>query len=226
MKRSEINQAMKDAVRFMEEQNFKLPPFAYWKKKDWESKGEEYREIRDTMLGWDITDFGYGDFEKTGLLMFTLRNGSYALPEKYGKPYAEKILVVKKGQITPFHFHWKKMEDIINRGGGDLMVQLYDSTPDGEMSLEPVHVHKDGRNYLDKAGCIVRVRPGESICIPCGQYHKFWGEENTVLVGEVSKTNDDNIDNRFYEEKGRFPQIEEDEEPYFYLFNEEPEWVV
>lgn len=34
---------------------------------EWAEKGDEIREIRDNMLGWDITDFGQGDFEKTGL---------------------------------------------------------------------------------------------------------------------------------------------------------------
>ncbi len=224
MKRSEINKAMKDAVQFMAEQNFNLPPFAYWKKEDWQSKGEEYREVRETMLGWDITDFGYGDYDNIGLLMFTLRNGSYKQPDQYVKPYAEKILIVKEGQVTPFHFHWKKMEDIINRGGGDLLIQLFESGQNGEMSDEPVHIQQDGRNYRMESGSIIRLKPGESVCIPCGQYHKFWGEGGCVLVGEVSKTNDDTIDNRFYEEKGRFPFIEEDEEPYYYLFNEEPEY--
>lgn len=223
MKRSEINRAMRDAVHFMEKQNFRLPPFAYWKKEDWQKKGAGYEEIRDNMLGWDITDFGWGNFDETGLLMFTLRNGSYQNPEKYEKPYAEKILVVKEGQVTPFHFHWKKIEDIINRGGGDLVVQLYESMPDGEMSRDRVSVHVDGYTYRAEVGVIVRLKPGESICIPCGQYHKFWGEGGDVLVGEVSRVNDDRTDNHFYEEKGGFPRIEEDEEPLYYLFSEEPE---
>ena len=42
------------------------------------------------------------------------------------------------------------------------------------------------------------------------------------LIGEVSQCNDDKIDNRFYEDIGRFPKIEEDEEPYRLLCNEYP----
>ena len=38
-----------------------------------------------------------------------------------------------------------------------------------------------------------------------------------VLVGEVSMVNDDNLDNRFYEPIGRFPEIEEDEPPLYLL---------
>ena len=70
------------------------------------------------MLGWDITDFGKGEYDRLGLLMFTIRNGSFDNP-KYVKPYAEKLLITEEEQITPYHFHWKKMEDIINRGGGE-----------------------------------------------------------------------------------------------------------
>lgn len=38
-----------------------------------------------------------------------------------------------------------------------------------------------------------------------------------MLIGEVSQCNDDNTGNRFYEEMGRFPAIEEDEASYFAL---------
>ena len=77
MKRSELNKIMKDAVEFIEKMNFKLPPFVYWSPDEWTDKGHEYDEIRDNMLGWDITDFGSGDYSKIGLLMITLRNGNF-----------------------------------------------------------------------------------------------------------------------------------------------------
>jgi len=43
-----------------------------------------------------------------------------------------------------------------------------------------------------------------------------------VLIGEVSRCNDDNTDNYFYDEIGRFPEIVEDEEPYRLLCTEYP----
>jgi len=201
--------------------NFKLPPFAYWRLEDWDSKGHEYDEIRDNMLGWDITDFGSGDFRKIGLLMFTIRNGNFSM-NKYIKPYAEKLLITEEDQITPFHFHWSKMEDIINRGGGNLMVQVYNSTNDGAFSNAPVSISIDGRNYKVEAGSIIRITPGESITLPAGQYHKFWGEKGAgkILLGEVSKVNDDRVDNRFYETVGRFPKVEEDVKPLYMLCND------
>jgi len=223
MKRSEINMIMRNAVAFIEKMNFKLPPFAYWTPKDWESKGHEYDEIRDNMLGWDITDFGGGDYYKLGLLMFTIRNGNFD-KSKYIKPYAEKLLIVEEEQITPYHFHWHKMEDIINRGGGDLMVKLYNHDENEALADTDVTAYVDGRTYTVPAGTVIRLTPGESITLPTHQYHSFWGEKGkgTVLVGEVSKVNDDTVDNRMLENIGRFPEIEEDEKPLYLMGNEYP----
>ena len=221
MKRSEINSIMRDAISFIEKMNFLLPPFAYWSPEDWASKGHEYDEIRDNMLGWDITDFGSGDFMKTGLLMFTIRNGNFN-DKKYIKPYAEKLLIVEEGQITPYHFHWSKMEDIINRGGGDLVIRVYNSTEDGQFADTDVDIYMDGRHFTVNAGDTVRLKPGESISIQTGMYHSFWAEGGKALIGEVSKVNDDRVDNRFYEPTGRFPEVIEDEAPLHLLGNEYP----
>lgn len=223
MKRSEINSLIVDAIAFFKEHNFILPPFAYWSPEDWKNKGHEYDEIRHNSLGWDITDFGSGDYKSKGLFLFTVRNGNHSM-KQYKKSYAEKIMIVGENQVTPYHFHWSKMEDIINRGGGNLMIKLYNSNKDGSFADTAVTVHCDGRSYEVQAGGIVKLTPGESITLHTGQYHSFWGEEGCgkVLVGEVSQCNDDTKDNRFYEETGRFPEIEEDEVPLYLLGNEYP----
>ncbi len=224
MKRSEINAIIRNACAFIDKMNFKLPPFAYFTPEDWAEKGHEYDEIRDNMLGWDITDFGSGDYSKVGLFMFTIRNGNFH-DKKYTKPYAEKLLLVEENQITPCHFHWSKMEDIINRGGGNLMIEVYNSTKDEQLdTVNPVPVSIDGRNFEVAAGTVLTLKPGESIAIQQGMYHKFWGEpgKGMVLVGEVSKCNDDTCDNRFLEPTGRFPEIDEDEAPLYLLCNEYP----
>ena len=36
-------------------------------------------------------------------------------------------MIVEENQETPMHFHWSKMEDIINRGGGNLVIELFRS---------------------------------------------------------------------------------------------------
>ncbi len=221
MKRSQVNAIIRNADAFLKEHRFHLPPFAYWTPDDWATKGDEVREIVDRRLGWDITDFGQGDFEKSGLFLFTLRNGSPEnLKTGQGKLYAEKIMIVDADQVTPMHFHWSKTEDIINRGGGKLVIQLYNSTEDEGLADTDVTVSMDGVKRTVKAGDTVVLSPGESITLPSYCYHKFWGAESCVLVGEVSLVNDDNTDNRFYEPVGRFPEIEEDEPPLCLLIND------
>jgi D-lyxose ketol-isomerase len=223
MKRSEINNIMKESLSFLDTMNFLLPPFATWSPADWKQKGKECIEIVEQQLGWDITDFGYGDFSKTGLFMFTIRNGTVEeLKKEAGKVYAEKILIVKENQLTPIHFHYQKMEDIINRGGGKLLLQFWRATEDEGLSDKELTLSFDGVRKNVKAGGTVSLSPGESVCIPQKVYHNFWGAEGegTVLVGEVSRVNNDYIDNRFYEAPGRFPEIEEDEKPLYLLYDD------
>ncbi|MEW5957840.1 MAG: D-lyxose/D-mannose family sugar isomerase [Chloroflexota bacterium] len=225
MKRSEINTIMREADAFIQAHGFRLPPFAYWSPADWQAKGEEVREIVENNLGWDITDFGQGDYPKIGLFLFTVRNGHpNNLKTGRGKLYAEKIMIVDVDQITPLHFHWHKVEDIINRGGGKLVIQLYNSTPDDGLADTELTVSLDGVRRTFQAGDTVALNPGESITLPTRLYHKFWGAASRVLVGEVSVVNDDNTDNRFYEPVGRFPEIDEDEPPLYLLSNDYPKY--
>ena len=216
MKRSEINQILKDAKAFMAEKKFLLPPWAYWSLDDWKKTKEDTSEIIENMLGWDITDFGSGDFHKRGLFLFTIRNGNL---ERDKKPYAEKIMIVEENQETPMHFHWHKMEDIINRGGGNLVIELYNATSGETLDDTPVTFKKDGIKGTVEAGGKVILTPGESICLEQHMYHRFYGEpgKGKVLVGEVSAVNDDSTDNCFNESLGRFPVIDEDEEPLHLL---------
>jgi len=85
-------------------------------------------------------------------------------------------------------------------------------------------MHMDGEITVVPAGTQVRLTPGTSIKITQGMYHAYEVEPGTgaVLIGEVSKCNDDNTDNRFNPPAGRFPEIEEDEPPYRLLCNEYP----
>jgi len=216
MKRSEINQILTNAKAFLAEKQFILPPWAYWSVEDWKLNRKNTSEIIDNMLGWDITDFGSGDFYKRGLFLFTIRNGKFKVDQK---PYAEKIMIVEEEQETPMHFHWAKMEDIINRGGGNLVIELYNSTKDEKLDNTEVLVKTDGVLRVITAGGKLVLTPGESVCLEQGMYHRFYGEtgKGKVLVGEVSMVNDDSKDNCFYEEVGRFPVIEEDELPIHLL---------
>lgn len=223
MTRSEINGIIREALAFLREHKFLLPRFATWTPDDWKSKGPECAEIARCQLGWDITDFGSGKFRERGLIIFTIRNGTFEeLKKTNGKTYAEKILITAEKQVTPIHFHYQKMEDIINRGGGELVIRLWNSTPEETLADTEVHVLIDGSEVHVPAGGTITLEPGDSVCLPQRLYHSFWGREGkgTVLVGEVSRVNDDYVDNKFFEKVGRFPKIEEDVPPAYLLYDD------
>ena len=207
MKRSRINQVIKDMEALAKENGFHLPPFCSWTPEEWDEKGHECDEIRDNKLGWDITDYGLGRFDELGFALVTIRNGNLKDP-KYKKPYAEKLLMLYPGQDSPLHYHWSKMEDIINRGGNDLYITVFNGAEGNKKLDTDVTVVTDGVNA--KTDTV----PSKRVVMP--------KEGGPVLLGEVSMCNDDENDNCFYEQMGRFPEIEEDEPPYRYLCTEYP----
>jgi D-lyxose ketol-isomerase len=224
MKRSEVNSIIENAKELLHKHGITLPPFGYWTPGDWEKKGAECREIKDCMLGWDITDFGSKQFDEIGLAVFTLRNGNTGLAEYKEKTYCEKILICQEKQVTPMHFHWYKVEDIINRAGGNLLIEVYNSTDDEKLAETDVAITLDGVRKTFPAGTEIRLEPGESITLTTRLYHTFCAEKGRgpLIVGEVSKVNDDTSDNRFLEAVGRFPEIVEDCMPNHYLCMEYP----
>ena len=190
MKRSEINKALKELEAMCRQEHCYLPPFCNFTPEEWQTKGHEYDEVRDCMLGWDITDYGLGDFDKVGFSLITIRNGNRAMQDKYPKVYAEKLLYMKEGQYSPNHFHWYKTEDIINRGGGNVLIRVYNSLPDESIDkVSDVTVHCGGKAYTVPAGTQIRLTPGESIHIPQYLYHDFNVEPGSgpVLLGEVNR---------------------------------------
>ena len=166
MKRSQINAVIRDFEDMLAAHRFALPPFLSFTPEEWQSKGHEYDEIRDNALGWDITDYGEGNFAVRGLSLITLRNGN-TREAKYTKTYAEKIMMLYPGQVCPNHFHWHKMEDIINRGGGRLCFRLWNADPEDEGWLleTDVLVCRDGRRYAVRAGSEIVLAPGESLSL-------------------------------------------------------------
>ena len=218
MKRSEINQSIKDAISFFDQQGFKLPHFAYWTAEKWREAGEEYQEIRDLGLGWDVTDFGSGDLKNIGRTIFTTRNGR-SKDSRYPKTYAQKIMYMPAGQKSIIHYHKVKREDICNQAGGNVLIRLWKVMGEKDLSPESFKVSVSGVERLIQGGDTVRIQPGESITVVPGTYHQFWAEEGlgATLTVEISSICNDHNDNFFYEAFGcRFPEITEDE-PKEYL---------
>jgi D-lyxose ketol-isomerase len=227
LKRSDINRIIRDSDAFMRANGQILPPFAYWTPDEMRARRGEIGGIVDHRLGWDITDYGKGDFAKFGLFLFTARNGD-ARDLKAGKGmlYAEKIMISRRDQVAPMHRHDVKAEDIINRGGGTLALKLFASGQDGLIDRGvDVTVPTDGIMRTLPAGGILRLSPGESVTLLPGVWHAFWGEEKDVLIGEVSTVNDDVTDNVFAEPISRFSTIEEDEPPLHLLVSDYDRWL-
>lgn len=228
MKRSRVNEIILRADEFIRSFGYLLPPFAYWSPGQMRDRQNDIGNIIRSGLGWDVTDYGQGDFDNLGLFLFTVRNGNAAdLAKGTGMLYAEKIMISRRDQISPMHRHTIKAEDIINRGGATLALQLYndDGTSKGIDTQSDVEVFTDGIRRVLPAGGILQLSPGESVTLLPGNWHKFWGEGGDVLIGEVSTVNDDRTDNTFLDPIGRFSRIEEDVDPVHLLVSDYPNWL-
>lgn len=216
MKRSAVNEVLREGEAFMRSHGVVLPPFARWSPDTLRERcASDSPQIRERRLGWDITDYGQGAWEALGLLLFTARNGS---PDHVrngrGMLYAEKIMISGEGQVSPMHRHNLKTEDIINRGGAALVLELYMTGEDGGIDGgAEVRVVADGVERRLPAGGRLRLLPGESVTLEPNVWHAFWGEGGRALIGEVSNVNDDLTDNVFRDPVGRFSEIDEDEPP-------------
>jgi len=215
MKRSRINDIVAEGVETIRAHGFALPPFAFWTPQEFAARAGDARHVIDARCGWDVTDYGAGEFDRMGLFLFTLRNGLLSdLREGGGMCYAEKLLISRQDQLSPMHTHVLKAEDIINRGGATLVVELFGSDDRGGFAEDRGGtVCCDGVRRAYAPGEKLQLAPGESVTLRPGDWHAFWGEGGDVLIGEVSTVNDDETDNIFREPIGRFADIEEDTAP-------------
>ncbi len=227
MKRSRINDILREGDDFIRSFGFRMPPFAYWTPDQMIARRDDISGILKARMGWDITDYGQGDFDKLGLFLFTVRNGSQEdLKRGGGMCYAEKIMISRHDQISPMHRHIVKAEDIINRGGATLALEMFESDNEGNIDRNAdVVVATDGIERRLKAGGVLLLEPGESVTLMPGNWHAFWGEGGDVLIGEVSAVNDDLTDNIFEAPIGRFADIDEDEDPIHLLVSDYDKWL-
>ncbi len=225
MKRSAVNGLIREGAAFLRAFQMHLPPFAYWTPAEMAARDNAMIAARG--LGWDVTDYGQGRFDELGLFLFTLRNGrKQDLATGSGMLYAEKLLISRRHQLSPMHRHILKAEDIINRGGATLVLELFASAPDGSICRHSeVSVPCDGQIRALPPGGRLALAPGESVTLLPGVWHAFWGEGGDVLIGEVSTVNDDTTDNVFEMDIGRFSQIEEDEPPLHLLVSDYGTWL-
>jgi D-lyxose ketol-isomerase len=227
MKRSRINTIMAEADEMIRSYGFTLPPFAYWTPDTFKANRDRARHLIDARCGWDITDFGAGRFDEVGLSIFTLRNGRIAdLERGRGMCYAEKLLILRRDQRCPSHTHGIKAEDIINRGGATLVVELHGSDDQGAFALDRGgNVACDGVRRDYAPGEKLQLSPGQSVTLMPGDWHSLWAEGGDALIGEISTVNDDLTDNIFKDPIGRFAKIDEDVPPTHLLVSDYPRWL-
>ena len=215
MKRSQINAAIDLAMKTFARHHIHLPEWAYWPAERWKTAGPEMSRITLNMLGWACTDFGQGDFDRVGITMFDVRNGTRERPDQ-GTPYGEKIFCLKPGQRLPYHFHYTKTEDIISYNGGTLMIQLFNAKADESLDeASPGVVYCDGVEKPFTAGQVFEIAHGGSLTITPKLYHRFWNKEGgeALVGGEISTISVPKTDNHFDRGARRFVAIEEDEPP-------------
>ena len=220
MKRSEINKAIQSAKKMMEKYCWTLPSWAYWSKSEYENKSELREYLNKHQMGWDVTDFGKGVFNEQGITLFCIRNGIQG--NVNDKPYAEKLLFMQEGQEIPFHSHKIKLEDIINRGGGDLAIEFVEVDEKDQELSNNITVLVDGEKILLDPHEPLILKRGQSVTVDRNIFHRFYAVKGSgmVMAGEVSQVNDDNNDNYFLEPIGRFSEIQEDEPTLHPLWNE------
>lgn len=225
MKRSRINEILTESDAFIRSFGYIMPPFAYWTPDQFKAADHSVHVARG--MGWDITDYGQEKFDEMGLFLFTVRNGpAEHLGQPTGMMYAEKIMISRDKQYSPMHRHIVKAEDIINKGGGKLVLELFNSLPDGSVDRDTdVTVFCDGSPRTMEAGGLLKLDPGESVTLMPGDWHAFWGEGGDVLIGEVSTVNDDRTDNVFEMDIGRFANVEEDVAPQHLLVSDYDTWL-
>ena len=226
MKRSEINRLISEGIEFLKSRRYSLPPQAFWSLKDWHRNKDKAAEMTKRRIGWDLTDFGSEKYEKIGLLLYTLSNGIIDIDGQIiDQCYSNKLLIIGENQVTPMHHHGRKMEDIINLGGGNLQIKIYNVGEAGEVDESSrVKIFRNEAWESLEPGTVITLKPGERVRLDPHHYHQFWAEpgKGKVLIEEVSSVNDDQTDNFFLENLQRFLGIIEDEIPKYLLCTELP----
>ena len=182
MKQSEINELLKEAAGAMKKHNWVLPPEPEW----------------------SATDFGLGDYNKTGLVEVLLANE----PE-----YCEKIMYARDGMITPAHTHYDKKEDIICRQG-TLRVTLWAGHPNhADTAGKKVEIQINRKIEIKESGVPFDLSAGSRITMTPGVFHEFVPVNGPCMIGEVSTFCNEETDNIFADSNVDIFQAPEADEP-------------
>jgi D-lyxose ketol-isomerase len=210
MKRSEIDAAIERAIGSAKKHGVALPKWADWHPLQFDASADG---IRHQKLGWKVVDFGVGDFQNCGLVIFALCS---PIADESGAPvtkqqtigghdypvtgFSRKYLFVQAGQTEPHHFHRQKTrKEVTVIAGASVRFELAWADGDTQLSDKDVEVQVDGIwHHLPANGSIV-VAPGETITLPGELSHIISvpeGGQDTIML-ETSTANNDSNDNIF-----------------------------
>jgi D-lyxose ketol-isomerase len=210
MKRSEIDAAIERAIGNAKKYGVALPKWADWNPSQFDESADG---IRHQKLGWKVIDFGAGDFQHCGLVLFALCS---PLVDEFGAPltkpqrvgshdypvtaFSRKYLFVQAGQTEPHHFHRQKArKEVTVVAGAPVRFELAWGESDTALSNKDVDVQVDGIwHHLPANGSIV-VNAGETITLPGNLSHIIsveGGGADSILL-ETSTANNDRSDNIF-----------------------------
>jgi len=211
VKRSEIDAAIERAIGNANKLGVALPKWADWHPAQFDAGAEG---IRDQRLGWKVIDFGVGDFQHCGLVLFAL---CAPLTDDFGAPltnsqlvgayeypvtaFSRKYLFVQAGQTEPHHFHrQKRRKEVSVVAGGSVHFELAWADSDTALSAtRDVNIQVDGIWHHLPANGEIDLKPGETITLPANLSHiiKVLPGGCDVILLETSTANNDSSDNIF-----------------------------
>ena len=105
MKRSQINYVIDKAHAIAQTFRVCLPEFAYFTVDDWlQRERDNWQEVVDLQLGWDITDFGRGDFNQNRMLRKCCRSNKISRLPGIFTPTKWKISSI--GAVETYACSW------------------------------------------------------------------------------------------------------------------------
>ncbi len=193
MKRSDINQLIRDASACFADHGWALPP----------------------KPRWDVTDLGLGNWRKFGLVLVNLAEE----PEYCEKlMYAKRGMVTPR-----HYHRKKKEDIVCRWGMLAIQTWPPGTTDfaskmeDGAGHL----IQVNGVSGTTYPGEIIELGAGERVTLAPTVWHSFVPLSLECIIGEVSTANDDFHDNFFADPKiGRFPDTVEDEPPIVKLLSD------
>ena len=116
-------------------------PLAHWTAEDFAKAAATARYLRDHQMGRDVTDFGCGTFPGAASPSSACATAFRATQQQ---ALCGEALDRRRGTGDADDRHRVKMEDIINRAGGVLMLEFAHADTGGNVTNTPVVVHVDG----------------------------------------------------------------------------------